>query len=110
MIRCPLTIAKVAPEVKKKLNLQCHPNTLLTKSLNQADLGFNKVNRDLLVYQPGGAGGRFVDVNMFAAIGPGGKLFLKRFPKPAELGPRHYKYAVERLKANPEETRGRVLR
>jgi hypothetical protein len=46
-------------------------------------------------------------VNMFAAIGPGGKLFLKRIPKPSELGPRHYKHDVARAPKNPNETRGR---
>jgi transposase len=46
-------------------------------------------------------------INMFAAIGPNGNLFLKRVPSPAELGQRHHRYVVAQPKANPHETRGR---
>lgn len=46
-------------------------------------------------------------INMFAAIGPGGKLFLKRVPSPGELGERHHRYTVTQPKKNPLERRGR---
>jgi transposase len=51
--------------------------------------------------------GHTMMVNMFCAVCPSGRVFLKRIPSGKDLGPRHGKYEVPKPKKNPNEKRGR---
>ena len=154
-IRDETTVAKVASEVKKKLNQPEHRRTILNdikanggkcysmqrgplsmpgdllnrkkwcaQQLKDPSYGVTSVFCDEKLFglsskgiklehvYPGQARrcrrvGHTAQINMFAAVGPNGKLFLKRVPSVAELGERHFRYVVEKPKKNPKETRGR---
>ena len=51
--------------------------------------------------------GHTMMVNMFCAVCPTGRVFLKTVPAGKDLGPRHGKYEVIKPKKNPNEKRGR---
>jgi transposase len=52
--------------------------------------------------------GKTKTMNMFAAIGPGGKVFLKRLPDPNTLGPKHCRYAVRQPAPQKKTAKAKV--